>query len=197
MLLAQGPAAGDQGFAALSASATLEYLWGRECPSLTGRGFAAMANLPRLQGLAVSCKHVDDAALAALPRFPSLRSLMPMDVGDDGFRHIGRCEHLEELWCMYCRETGDTATEHVAGLRLKSYYAGSTRITDRSLLKLSRMTTLGRIELHYCQGITDTGVRALAALPHLRELAIEGARNVTRSALDAFPAGVRVRYSTV
>ena len=72
--------------------------------------------------------------LSALPSFPALRALMPMDVPDEGFRHVGRCERLEELWLMYCRDTGDAATERIAGLSgLKTYYAGKTRITDRSL----------------------------------------------------------------
>ncbi len=89
MLQAQGTVATDAGFAALSQSATLEYLWGRECPNLTGRGFASLASMPSLRGLAVSCKRVDDAALTLLPRFPSLRELMPMDVQDAGFQHVG------------------------------------------------------------------------------------------------------------
>ena len=101
MLLAQGPVAGDDGFEALSASRSLEYYWGRECPNLGGRGFSALASMPSLKGLAVSCKNVDDASLAALARFPDLRELMPMDVTDEGFRHVGRCERLEKLWCMY------------------------------------------------------------------------------------------------
>ena len=197
MLLAQGPVAGDAGFEALSASRTVEYYWGRECPNLGGRGFSALASMPSLKGLAVSCKSVDDASLAALSRFPALRELMPMDVTDDGFRHVGRCERLEHLWCMYCRETGDRATEHISGLRLRSYYAGLTKITDRSLELLARMTSLERINLHHCKGITDKGVRALAALPALRELQIEGSRTVTRGALAAFAPSVRVRYSTV
>ena len=197
MLLAQGPVAGDAGFEALSASRSLEYYWGRECPNLGGRGFSALASMPSLKGLAVSCKNVDDASLAALARFPALRELMPMDVTDEGFRHVGRCERLEHLWCMYCRETGDRATEHISGLRLRSYYAGLTKITDRSLELLARMTSLERINLHHCKGITDKGVRALAALPALRELTIEGSRTVTRGALAAFAPSVRVRYSTV
>src|SRR6516225_4266030 len=69
---------------------------------------------------------------------------MPMDVPDDGFRHVGRCAQLEKLTCMYCRDTGDLATEHIAGLsRLKHYYAGKTQITDRSLEILGGMTSLG------------------------------------------------------
>ena len=197
MLLAQEPAAGDEGFSALSESRTLEYLWGRECPRLSGRGFTAMASMPSLKGLAVSLKHVDDASLSALPRFPSLVELMPMDVQDEGFRHVGGCTRLEHLWCMYCQETGDAATEHAAGLGLKTYYAGNTKMTDRSLDLLSRMTSLERIQLHYCQRVTDRGVRLLAQLPHLRELSIEGSRNVTRGAFQGFPPRVRVSYSTV
>ena len=91
MLMGQGAIASDEGFAALSRSRTIEYIWGRECPNLGSRGFAAMAAMPALRGLAVSCLNVDDAALSVLPDFPALRQLMPMDVPDDGFRHVGRC----------------------------------------------------------------------------------------------------------
>ena len=42
-------------------------------------------------GLGISCKNVDDAALATLPDFPALRELTPIGFQDDGFRHIGRC----------------------------------------------------------------------------------------------------------
>ena len=197
MLLAQAPIAGDAGFAGLSASATLEYLWGRECPGLTGRGLAAMSTMRSLKGLAVSLKYVDDESLAALPRFPSLRALMPMDVSDEGFRHVGRCERLEQLWCMYCRDTGDIATDYIANLPLKIYYAGLTRITDRSLLVLSRMLTLERIQLHRCQGVTNAGVKALVRHPKLHELSIEGCGNVTRDGVADAAPHIRVSYSTI
>jgi hypothetical protein len=195
VLMGQGTVASDDGFAALSRSQTIEHIWGRECPNLTGRGFAAMAAMPALKGLAVSCKHVDDAALSALPRFPALRGLMPMDVSDAGFRHVGGCAQLEDLWCMYCRDTGDAATAHLAGLsRLKSYYAGSTRITDRSLETLGRMSSLERLEFSDCAGITDAGVACLARLPRLREVSLGGAPGITRAGVAVFPAAVRVNY---
>jgi F-box and leucine-rich repeat protein 14 len=188
--------ASDSGFAALSRSASLEYLWGRECPNLTGRGFAALAAMPALRGLAVSCKRVDDAALAALPDFPALTQLMPMDVADDGFRHVGRCLRLEELWCMYCRDTTDAATAHLAGLsRLRRYYAGRTRITDRSLEMLGRLSALEAIELSECAGITDAGLAHLTGLSRLRELTIGGSPQVSREGAAIFPAHVRVRHS--
>ena len=76
---------------------------------------------------------------------------MPMDVPDDGFRHVGRCAQLEKLTCMYCRDTGDVATEHIAGLsRSKHYYAGKTQITDRSLEILGGMTSLEEVTLSAC-----------------------------------------------
>jgi hypothetical protein len=89
-LMCQDAVAGDDGFAALGRSKSLEYIWGRRCYNLRGRGFAALAALPALRGLSVSCKNVDDSELSALPRFPSLRELMPMDVPDNGFRHVAR-----------------------------------------------------------------------------------------------------------
>ena len=196
MLMGQGTVATDTGFAALSRSQTIEYIWGRECQNLTGRGFAALSKMPALRGLAVSCKNVDDEALATLPRFPALTDLMPMDVLDDGFRHVGRCEHLEGLWCMYCRDTTDAATEHIAGLtKLKTYYAGQTKITDRSLEILSRMPSLESLEFWNCGGITNAGVALLSALPRLREISVDGCRQVTPDATTMFPAHVRARFS--
>ena len=195
MLMAQGTVASDEGFVALSRSPTIEYIWGRECPNLGGRGFAALARMPALKGLAVSCKNVDDASLATLPSFPALRGLMPMDVQDHGFRHVGRCEKLEDLWCMYCRDSGDAATEHIAGLsRLKTYYAGATQITDRSLEILSRMPSLESIEFFDCTNITNAGIACLAGLPRLREITVGGSRNVTREGMAIIPRTVNVNY---
>ena len=143
----------------------------------------------------MSCKRVDDASLAALPRFPALRELLPIDVGDDGFRHVGACVDLEHLCCMYCRETTDAATAHVVGLpALTRYYAGATQITDRSLEMLSTIATLERIELYECLHVTDAGLTFLAALPNLRELALSGLPGVTPEGVRALPARVRVDH---
>ncbi|HWO02275.1 MAG TPA: ankyrin repeat domain-containing protein, partial [Blastocatellia bacterium] len=197
MLSCQDAVAGDDGFTALSSSQTIEYIWGRRCYNLTGRGFAALARMPALRGLSVSCKNVDDAGLSALPRFAALKEFMPMDVPDDGFRHVGQCEQLEALECMYCKEMADAATEHIAGLSvLKSYRVWSTRITDRSLEILGRMSSLERLLFHDCAGITDAGLAYVAGLPRLGEVELEGLLNVTPEGAAVFPAHVRVRYST-
>jgi len=195
MLMGQGTVANDEGFKALSHSPTIEYIWGRECPNLKGAGFGALAEMKALKGLAVSCKFVDDAALARLPNFAALRELMPMDVPDDGFRHIGQCHQLESLILMYCRDTTDVATEHIKGLpSLRKYHAGYTLITDRSLDLLSRMSSLEELSFEGCKFISDAGVASLVRLPHLREISVGGSPNVTRAALNLFPRNVLVNY---
>jgi len=195
-LRAQGTVATDEGFEALSRSQTLEQLWTRETPHLGSRGFIALSRMPSLRNLGVSCKQVSDEALATLPDFPSLRELTPIDVTDAGFRHIGGCAKLERLSCMYCRETTDIATEHLGGLQLRSYYAGLTQITDRSLEILGRMASLEQIELYECLHVTDAGLPFLATLPRLQQFEVSGSPGVTLQGTRVFPANVTVRYST-
>ncbi len=190
---AQDTVAGDDGFAALAESTSLEFIWGRRCHNLGTRGFSALARLPRLRGLSVSCKNVGDAGVATLPSFPALRELMPMDVPDAGYRHIGRCTSLESLILMYCRDTTDAATEHITSLSALTYYFNSyTTITDRTPRLLATMPSLERITFDACHGLTDEGVAALGALPRLRELRVSG-NGVTPQLASSFRPAVKVR----
>ena len=195
-LRAQESAATDDGFVELSRSQTLEGFWGRVCPNFGSRGFIAFSNMPALHSLGVGCKNVDDEALSTLPHFPALRELTPIGMNDDGFRHVGRCQRLNRLTCMYCRDTTDIATEHIAGLELKYYYAGLTQITDRSLAILGRMSSLEQVELYECKGVTDAGLTFLAGLPRLREVHLDGLPGVTLGGTHVFPSQVQVHYST-
>ena len=185
----------DDGWVALARSRTIEGIWGRRCHGLRGRGFRALATMAALRNLAVSCLNVDDASLASLPTFPSLRELMPMDVPDAGYRHIGRCENLDTLTLMYCRDTGDEATGHIAGLaRLRKYFASYTRITDRTPQLLAGMDSLEEVELDSCPGLSDAGIVALARLPRLVRLSLGGMPGVTGQIAGAFRPGVLVRH---
>ena len=190
----QDTSAGDEGFSALSASRSIEQIWGRRCHNLRTRGFIALAKMPSLRALSVSCLNVGDAGIATLPDFPALRELMPMDVPDAGYRHIGKCEHLEALTLMYCRDTTDAATEHIARLpRLVRYFNSYTTITDRTPQILSTMDSLERITFDSCHNLTDAGLAALARLPRLKELRVSG-RGVSREVGAPFPETVTVRY---
>jgi ankyrin repeat protein len=190
----QEAVATDEGFVALSGSQTIESIWGRECPNFASRGFVALSGMPTLRNLGIGCQNVEDQALATLPLFPALHELTPIGFRDDGFRHIGRCERLERLVCMYCRDTTDISTEHIAGLQLKSYYAGLTQITDRSLEILGRMTSLEAIEFFETKAVTDAGLAHLVGLPRLRKLDLFGLPNVTSGGVRVFPAHVEVNY---
>ena len=193
-LRAQEAVATDEGFEALSRSKTLEKFWGRECPHFGSRGFVALSRMPKLRDFGIGCQEVDDAALSTLPSFPSLRAITAVGFQDWGFRHIGRCEKLERLSCMYCRDTTDVSTEHIANLRLKNYYAGLTQITDRSLKILGGMTSLEIVELFETKNVTDAGLAHLAKLPRLKRLEIFGLPNTTLTGTKAFSDRVHVKY---
>jgi ankyrin repeat protein len=195
-LMIQDTDAGDDGWIALSRSQSIEQIWGRRCHNLRSRGFRALAKMSALQNLAVSCKNVDDGAVATLPDFPSLREIMPMDIPDEGYRHIARCERLERLILMYCRDTTDRATAHITSMRhLKRYFASYTQVTDTTPELLSGIASLEDVELSACAGLTNVGIAALARLPNLRKLGLGGMPRVTREVIGLFARGVRVRYS--
>ena len=97
---------------------------------------------------------------------------------------------------MYCRDTTDEATRHIAGLSaLETYYAGKTQITDESLAILSGLTNLRRLTFWETAVITDAGVTLLAGLPRLQELNLEGLPRVTADVVAAFPPQVEVAYA--
>ncbi len=195
-LRAQESVATDAGFEALSQSPSLEFFWGRECPHFGSRGFLALSRMPALRGFGIGCQNVSDEALSSLPHFPALREITPIGFTDDGFRHVGRCPRLERLTCMYCRDTTDAATAHIAGLNINYYYAGLTKITDRSLEILGRMPSLEQVEFYECLGVTDAGLVFLAGLPKLREVHLDGLPGVTLQGTRVFPETVRVLYTT-
>jgi hypothetical protein len=194
-LLVQDTNAGDDGFEALSNSASIEMIWGRSTHNLHNRGFIALSQMPRLRALSVSCRNVDDSGIASLPDFPALRELMPIDIPDAGYRHIGRCSEMQSLVLMYCRDTTDAATEHIAGLtKLQRYFNSYTMITDRTPQILSEIDSLESVTFDACHNLTDEGIAALARLPRLKEVRVSG-NALTREVGRAFPRSVRVHYS--
>lgn len=192
----QESVATEDGFVALARSQTIQGIWGRVCPNFGSRSFIAFSNMPMLRSLGIGCANVEDAALARLPHFPALRELTPIGFQDDGFRYIGRCRDLERLTCMYCRDTGDIATEHIRELKIKYYYAGLTQITDRSLEILGGMESLEQVDLYECTKVTDAGLPFLARLPRLREVHLDGLPGVTLDGTKVFAPGVHVYHST-
>ena len=96
---------------------------------------------------------------------------------------------------MYCRETGDGATEHIKGLAIEYYYAGLTQITDRSFEILGLMDSLEQVDFYECPKLTDAGLPFLVRLPRLREVHLDGLPGVTLKGTEVFRLGVDVYYS--
>jgi hypothetical protein len=84
----------------------------------------------------------------------------------------------------------------VGGLHLRSYYAGLTQITDKSLEILGRVTSLEQIELYECLHVTDAGLVFLSTLPRLRQFDVSSSPGVTLNGTRVFPSRVTVHYST-
>jgi hypothetical protein len=195
-LMCQDTAASDAAWVALGASRTIESIWGRRNSNLKGPGFVALSRMPALKSLGVNLGRVDQPSLAGLPSFPALRQLTPIGLGDDGFEQVGKCVELEVLTCMYTDDIGDSATEHLANLRqLRKYYAGDTRIGDRSLEILGSLPALENVELWSCIRITNAGMAALARTPRLRQVSVETSPLVTRDAAKLFPPHVSVKIT--
>jgi hypothetical protein len=195
-LMCQDTAASDPGWVSLGASRTIESIWGRRNSGLTGPGFAGLSQMPSLKSLGVNLARVDGVGLARLPNFPALRELTPIGLGDAAFEHVGKCVDLETLTCMYTDDIGDAATEHLANLlHLRKYYAGDTRIGDRSLELLGSLPALENVELWSCIRVTDAGLAALARAPRLQRVSVETSPLVTRDAAKRFPPQVSVRIA--
>ncbi len=185
--------ASDDGWTGVAASHTIEAIWGRRCDGLGSRGFRALSTMPALSNLAVSCRNVEDAAIALLPEFPLLRELMPMGVPDAGYRHIGKCERLETLTLMYCRDTGDEATSHIVGLdNLRRYFASYTQITDRTPEMLATMNGLKEIEFSAVSKLTNNGIAALAQSKSLQRVRVDGSPQVTPDVGANFPETIEL-----
>lgn len=140
---------------------------------VTDAGVATLARLDGLSGLGFfwHAKAITPAALLPLTQLPNLGFLS-----------------CEGALC------DDTAMRHIAAM-LKTYYAGKTRITDRSLEILAEMSSLEKLMFWETEGLTDEGVRLLKRLPRLRELSLEGLPNVSAEVLAELPGHVRVNDS--
>ncbi len=191
----QDPVSGDEGFVALGQCSSLEALSMRVCRRMTDRGFAAIAQLPRLQRLNVGGPRVSDAAMAWLADAPALVDLGPIMFGDAAFEHIAKIPRLERLTNMYNRSIGDAATRHLRAHPTLVYYgAFGTQITDESLRILAGLPRLETVEITNSDHITDDGMRELARLPHLRRVSDGGCVRVTGEWLTSMPVGVEARH---
>ena len=184
----------DDNLAALSRSRTLQQLSCGDHSSVTGRGFAALATMPLLQGLSIDCGSIEDQSLVLLAQFPSLRTFWPRNLSDERFQYVGACSDLASL--AFPQGATDAATRHIATLpHLRTLSAANSAITDRSLEILAHIPSLQALDLHDCPGITDAGIASLSALPQLTTLVVYGCPHVTPMGTATLPSTVQVKRS--
>lgn len=187
--------ADDAGFSALSGSDALEYILAQRCDFITRTTVEAFSQLPNLKRLNVGGEKLADDDLEPLSRFPALQEMWPTFFGDGAYRHVGQVSQLKQLVNMYCKETGDEATEHISGLQeLRKYHVWGTQITDRSLEMMSRMDALESVLFWNCPNITDEGLSKLTRLPNLASLDLQRCGQLSAGCVEGFRPEVRVNY---
>ncbi len=187
--------ADDEGFTALSGCDSLEYILTQRCDFITQPTVEGFSRLPNLTRLNVGGERLDDDSLEPLSRYPCLEEFWPTFYGDAAYRHVGQVKGLKRLVNMYCKETGDPATEHISGLtQLQKYHVWGTEITDRSLELMSQMDALESVLFWNCPGITDDGLSRLTRLPQLYTLDLQQCAGLTPRCVEGFRADVRVNF---
>lgn len=172
----------DEGMAALSLLKSLESI---EIPgtAVTDAGVAHLTSLPRLQSLGLGVYNegarITDAALAHVGEMKQLRvlDLSGTPITDTGLLSLRGLTRLENLTLDNTKVT-NAGLAHLAPLvslrELRCHIEG--HITDEGAKQLSKLRSLRRIIADLSVG--EEGVKALAELPELEDLSLDG-QNIT------------------
>lgn len=115
-------------------------------PRVTGKGLAALASAPELEGLDLFDTLVGPADLATLAAMPKLAHLsLPLAIDEDALGHLRACKRLH-------------------GLTL-----GSREISAAEITRLSAWPNLRRLTLIHAT-LSDAALEALATLPGVQQL---------------------------
>ena len=87
------------------------------------------------------------------------------------------------------------ALRELTPMKLKTFHAGASQITDHSPEIPGKMTSLEGLEFWQCLKLTGAGVGCLSSLPNLKEITLAGLPPVTVDVTTKFPASVSVIYS--
>lgn len=169
---------------------------------LTPRGWAMLAQLPRLERLDAPPQGLSDAAMAEIARVRSLRMLhlSPGRMTDKSLAAIAGLQSLEVLHLSgspamtdeglkpladlpslrYLRLSGpftDRGMDHLAAIpALRVLCLDPGNITDAGLQRLARSTSIERLNLHWLDKLTDRGIAYLKDMSQLKGLDVVHAR---------------------
>jgi Leucine-rich repeat (LRR) protein len=159
---------------------------------VTDIGLERLTTLPNLKELTVGGNKLTDAGLQALRQMPGLTYL---DLG-------GRQGTDANIWAIRMSDTGLDAILSLKDLRELRFACTSVgvgiegarfadvtyvSVTTSWLEKMKALPKLEKLQLEGCDRVSDDSIRALAALPGLRQVDLKGSA-VTEKGLAALRA---------
>lgn len=155
------------------------------------------ADLPALTVLNLSlCKQITDSSLQLIAKF--LRNLEVLELGGCGnITNMGLLvvatglTRLRQLNLRSCRHVSDTGIGHLVGLNNTEPADGTKqlehlglqdcqKLTDDALRNVSMgLANLKSINLSFCAGVTDSGLKHLAKMATLRELNLRSCDSIS------------------
>ena len=178
----QGANFGNSGLKYLSDLRALKSLWLRgEDLKISDAGMRHIGGLTGLERLHLS--RIDSVTDAGITYLKDLKSLRSLDVGkstitEKAVETISGMESVEELWLSNNLKSPmtDQCLSHLPKLRnLKRLHvlgASNGPITDQGLAYLGTMSALRELSVCGGEGISDSGIGRLAALPRLERLMV-------------------------
>ena len=160
------------------------------CSELTDAGLATLGRLHGLESL--SLKQCNRVTAAGLEHFRGLESLTSLDlswcqrVSDAGLKPLRELP-LETLELYGCNRLTNAGLGHLSALsklRVLSVGPSVRGITDDGLRYLAALTALERLNLSWCEEITDDGLAHLTGLHALEHLDLMGCSALTDAGLD-------------
>lgn len=195
----------DASLAALGGCASLESL-ALGSAALTDAGVARLAGAERLRRLELwDPAKLTDPSLVTIGRLSSLTSLWLGDIGKVTHRGLAALAALPHLGSLGLRTPGlddDGLRALARAPALRSLFLDNcARVTDAGVTALTGLRDLRCLRLHSLdhhpsRQITDRGLQALATLPHLAGLELDGVAGATHESiikLLAHPSLVRIK----
>ena len=146
---------------------------------ITDVGIERLVSLPNLKELTIGGNELGDAGLQALRQFPALTyldlsgrqgtdsNIWAISISDVGLDAVLTLKELRELR-FGCSSKG-------IGIEGARFATVSTMdVSVRWLEKMKALPKLERLKLQGCSRVDDEAVRALIALPNLREVDLKG-----------------------
>jgi hypothetical protein len=169
---------------------TLQLGW----ENVTGRGMAAIGQIPALEELVIcDADEITDRDLAHLEGLKNLRVLLISDtwLTVEALRHVGRLPNLEYL-SLDGQCGSDRGLEYLKGMtRLRTLRLGpsASGITNAGIGSLAGLKDLEWLELDGCRAVTDDGLERLRGLRNLAVVRLRGSRT-TKEGRERFMASM-------